>query len=161
MKMFHMLSLAGALALPFAASSSSAQQSQPQQNGNGDYIREPVRVDKTFDQSLPNGCKYSLSVRGTITPNPQNAQQSSDTPVVTPHIAVSAQTVCPNAAAVKVTDDVLGTGPLTWKQLQDSVSNRSHVFTVENRHACTYGATMKIVDRQLQVQNFDHHCSAL
>ncbi len=160
MKMFHVLSLAGALALPFAASSASAQQ-QPQQHGSDDYIHQPVRLDKSFDQTLPNGCKYSLSVRGTITPSPESPQQSGSTPVVTPHIAVSAQTVCPATAAVKVTDDVLGSGPLTWQQLQDSISSRSHVFTVENNHACTYGATMKIVDRQLQIQNFDHNCRAL
>lgn len=151
MRIIRTLGLAAALVLPIAATAAA-------QNAS-DYIREPVRIDKTFDQTLASGCKYTVSVAGTVTP--QQKGPNDQVPIVTPRIAVSAQTVCPNTAAIKVSDDILGTGPLTWKQLEDSISSRSHVFTVEKAHQCTYGAVFKVVDRQLQVNHFDHNCQAL
>ncbi|HEY1953963.1 MAG TPA: hypothetical protein VGH28_00075 [Polyangiaceae bacterium] len=124
-----------------------------------DYIRQPIRIDKTFDQALQGGCKYTVSVSGTITP--VAAQSSGQPPLVNPHLDVSAQALCPNEAAVKVTDNVLGTGPLTWAQLEDSLSARSHVYTVENKHHCTYGAVFKVVDKRLELNRFDHNCQTL
>jgi len=170
MKIIHTLSLAVALALPLAAISASAQQ-EPQKEpaksadavkqsyGVNDYIRQPVRIDKTFNQSLEGGCKYTVTVSGTITPNAH--QKNAKVPIVTPHLDVASQAVCPNEASVKVTDNVLGSGPLTWGQLQDSLSNRSRVFTVENDHQCTYAADFKLVNAKLELDHFAHACKAI
>lgn len=153
MNIIRTLGFAAALVLPLAGTAAA-------QNAS-DYIREPVRIDKTFDQTLAGGCKYTVDVSGTVTPEASPDAGAAQIPIVTPHVAVSAQTVCPTTAAVKVTDDTLGTGPLTWKQLEDSISSRSHVVTVEKTHRCTYGAVFQVVDRQLQVNHFDHACQAL
>ena len=155
MRVIHFLSAAVMVAVPLAAAPASAQQ----QYDSNDYIRQPIRFDKTFDQSLEGGCKYRVSVSGTVTPAANSQNQKA--PEVTPKIAVSAEAVCPNQTSVKITDNVLGTGPLTWKQLEDSISSRSHVFTVENQHQCTYGAQFKLVNAQLQLNRFDHNCTAI
>ena len=153
MNIIRKLGLAAALVLPLAGTAAAQSAS--------DYIREPVRIEKTFDQKLADGCKYTVDVSGTVTPEASPDGGNAQVPIVKPHIAVSAQTVCPNTAAVKVSDDILGTGPLTWEQLEDSISSRSHVVTVEKAHRCTYGAVFDVVDRQLQVNHFDHACQAL
>jgi|SRR5690348_3979806 len=155
MKFAHTLSLAAALAL--AAVPAVAQSRDG--GAADDYIRQPIRIDKTFNQSLQGGCKYTVSVSGTITPVPSQAREQP--PLVAPHLDVSAQANCPNTASVKVTDNVLGEGPLTWSQLEDSISQRSRVYTVENKHQCSYGAVFKVVDKQLEVNRFDHHCKLL
>ena len=154
MKILQTLGLIAALALP--AVGASAQQ---QSYGANDYIRQPVRFDKTFTQSLSGGCKYVVNVSGTIAPTA--GQQNAKAPELTPHLTVAAQATCPNEASYKVTDNVLGNGPLTWAQLQDSLSRRSRVYTVEKGHQCQYAADFKHVDSRLQLDHFAHSCQAI
>src|SRR6185503_6103444 len=90
----HTLSLAAALAL--AAVPAVAQSRDG--GAADDYIRQPIRIDKTFNQSLQGGCKYTVSVSGTITPVPSQAREQP--PLVAPHLDVSAQANCPNTASV-------------------------------------------------------------
>jgi hypothetical protein len=154
---------AGALALGLAASAARAQEADAghrstQSYDDDAYIRAPVRFDKTFNQSLTGGCRYTVSVSGTVTPRPN--QKDATVPVVTPHISVTAEAVCPREESVKVTDDVLGSGPLTWRQLAASLSSRARVYTVERHHQCTYGARFKVVDARLELSRFDHSCKA-
>jgi hypothetical protein len=156
MKIFRTLGPALALALPLAAVPASAQQ---QSYGATDYIRQPIRLDKSFQQAFAGGCTYKVRVEGEVTPLP--GQSGAKVPSVNPRIHVAAEAVCPNEASVKVADDVLGTGPLTWHQLEDSLSSRSRVFTVEHDHQCSYAADFKLVDARLTLARVAHACVTL
>jgi hypothetical protein len=161
MKIIHVVSLAAALALPwwlFEPEWAYAQQDQPQQNDD-DYIREAVRLDRRYDNVVEGGCKYSLEITGTITPLP--GQENEQPPQVTPNVAVTAQAACPAEESLKITNNVLGTGPLTWRQLANSLAERARVVTTEKNHECTFAPSLRVVGSRVDVTGFDHHCRAI
>jgi hypothetical protein len=151
MKKTFAMCLAAALAVPaFAVAANTPNED--------DYIRQPVRFDQTFRRTVAGDCKYDLAVNGTITPLPD--QPKGSIPMVHPNVSVSAQAACPNEEAVEVTDDVLGDGPLTWRQLEDSIAARARVVTSDKRHECTYAPKFRLVNAKLEIASFDQHCTA-
>lgn len=155
MRIIHAMSLAAALALPLVPAWAYAD---AQQNDD-DYIRAPLRLDKRYDKAFEGGCKYTLTVSGTVTPLP--GQENEKAPQVSPNVAVSAFASCPNEASVKVTENILGTGPLTWRQLADSLAQRARVVTTEKQHECVYAPKIHVVGTRVDVVDFDYHCRTI
>lgn len=157
MKLIHAVSLAAALVLPLVPTVAEAQQEQKQ--NDDDYIREPVRLDAHFDKTVDTGCKYQLVIAGTITPLP--GQENEKFPQVAPNVNVTAQASCPNEASLKVTEGILGNGPLTWRQLADSIAQRARVVTTEKKHECTYAPSVHVVGSRVDFTGFDYRCKAI
>ncbi len=148
------------LAMSFvAALVPAAAYAQQQQANDDDYIRAPVRLDQRLDRTFEGNCKYSVEVKGTITPLP--GQEDQKAPQVSPNVTVSATAACPNEAAVKVSQDILGTGPLTWRQLASSLEERAQVVTVESQHQCTYAPKFRVAAARVEITAFDYHCTAI
>lgn len=148
MKKAFAICLAATLAVPALAVAADTR--------GEDYIKQPVRLDQTFTRTVAGDCKYTLSVRGTITPL-QN-QEHAQAPRVSPKISVSAQAMCPTEEAVKVSDDLLGDGPLTWRELERSITDRARVVTVEKQHECSYAPKFRVQNAKLELVSFDQHC---
>jgi hypothetical protein len=152
MKPIRVMSFVATLAVALLPALACAQSSDA-------YIRQPVRFNRTFNRTLADGCTYTVRVNGTVTPLPGQANKS--VPRVSPNMSVAAEAVCPNMEAVKVSDNILGDGPLTWNQLADSLARRSRVTTVEQTHRCTYDATFNVTRARLDIANVDYHCTAI
>ena len=152
MKKFFAMCLAAALGAPAFAVAANTP------NNEDAYIQQPVRFDQTFRRTVGD-CKYDLNINGTITPLAN--QKNAKAPIVHPNVSVSAQAACPTDEAVKVTDDVLGDGPLTWGQLEDSIANRARVVAVDKQHECTYAPKFRVSNAKLEIAAFEQHCTAL
>jgi hypothetical protein len=56
------------------------------------------------------------------------------------------------------TSHLLDPGPLTWRQLDDTLQQRSRVITVEAGHECTFAAQFQADDKRLDMVRFDRNC---
>jgi len=151
MKKLFAMCLAAVLSVPALAVAGNT-------TNEDDYIRQPVRIDQTFRKTAGD-CKYDVNVNGTITPLAN--QRNAKAPLVHPNVSVSALAKCPNDEAAKVTDDVLGDGPLTWRQLEDSLAVRATVVAVDKQHECTYAPKFRVENAKLELTSFTQHCTAL
>jgi hypothetical protein len=132
---------------------------QQQQPNADDYIRQPLRLDQRFDRTFEGNCRYSVEVKGTITPLP--GQENAKVPQVSPNVTVSAIASCPNEEAVNVSQNIIGDGPLTWRQLEGSLADRAQVVTVESQHQCTYAPKFHVAAARVEISAFDYHCTAI
>lgn len=136
------------------------QQGQMQQKQqDSDYIRQAVHLDQKLSKTVEGGCKYDVTIIGNITPS-QNASNDK-VPQVSPNLNVTAQASCPNQATFKMTDNLQGSGPLTWRQLADTLEQRARVITLEQNHACTYSPKFNIVASKVEMSSFDRRCTAV
>ncbi len=147
------------LAMSFAAVLVPAAAFAQQQQNEDEYIRQPIRLDQRFDRSFEGNCRYSVEVKGTITPLP--GQENAKAPQLSPNVTVSAIASCPNEEAVSVSQNVIGQGPLTWRQLADSLAERAQVVTVESQHQCTYAPKFRVAAGRVEIWTFDHFCTAI
>jgi hypothetical protein len=153
MNLMRTVCLAGALALPGAAFAHDREAMNEDA-----YIKQPVHFDSTFERSAGD-CTYKVRVSGSVTP--VSNEGNGKIPAVDPKLDVMAEAKCPNVETAKLTSHILGVQPLTWRQLSDGITQRSHVMTVEQSHACTYGAQFRLLNANLELQRFDHYCKAI
>ncbi len=175
MKAIHAMSLAAAVALipaaAFAQQQQAPQQQQPQQQGqtqqqqmpqqqqDSDYIRQAVHLDQKLSRTVEGGCKYDVTIVGNITP--AQGTPNDKVPQVSPNLNVTAQASCPNQATFKMTDNLQGSGPLTWRQLADTLEQRARVITLEKNHACTYTPKFNIVASKVEMSSFERRCTSV
>lgn len=122
------------------------------------YIREPVRLQQTFTHAA-GSCTYRLDIAGTINVKP--GQENAPAPELDPNVRVMARAVCPSVESLKSTTAALAPGPLTWRQLSQSLSERSMVVTVERGHECTYAGELRVVGSNVLMDRFDNQCRAI
>jgi hypothetical protein len=155
MKILNTLLVAGAVVLPAAGPASAHEQ---QASNEDEFINEPVTFNHEFDRTAGD-CNYTVKVTGTITPVTKAHVWLP--PMVNPKLDVSAEASCPDVQTAKLSAEILGVRPLTWRQLANAISDHSEVITVEKNHECTYMGRFKVNGAMLAMPSFDHYCTAI
>ncbi|MDI1447915.1 hypothetical protein [Polyangium sp. 6x1] len=113
---------------------------------DGPTVSSVGAYDELFTFALENGCSYSASIRGTVRPIVVGRDAGQK---VEPDLAVTAVLSCQGAAAVKVSDRVAGTGPITRAQVESLLERCASIVTDEAGRKCSYVPEIDLVGEGL------------
>lgn len=157
--------------------SQQRQQQQPQgsqqQGRQGEQQQEKITkrltVHKSVSLPLANGCSYSATIDGTVSPTKQKQQQQQQQQekgqaqaqgqMLDADLRVTASAICPNQATLTVSENVTRTGPLTHEALEEAIERRGTIFTASQGRSCAFVPDFRLSAQGVEGAGIAYMCA--
>jgi hypothetical protein len=126
--------------------------------GLADKPIRSMRVNGEVASDVGDNCRYVATVHGTIMPVQDSSAKGKAPPVGEPNVDVTATVQCPNAQALRISDKVIATGPLTEEQLARALERRATLVMVGARGRCVYVPNLTVAGGDVKLRGVAHDC---
>lgn len=118
---------------------------------------EPIALDESVAVPLENGCQYTTSVRGLVTP--LGREKETDEEIIDPDLTVSAAVACPGGITLRQSENVLRPGPISQDALEDAIETRASVASNVSGRQCLYVPDMDLRGNDIEVESVAFVCA--
>lgn len=153
-------------------SQQQGRQGQEGQQQQQQHITKRMTLNESMTLPLTNGCSYTATINGTVTPAKKQQQQQQQkekekeksqaqgqAQKMDPNLRITASVICPNQATLQVSENVTLTGPLTHDALEEAIERRGTIFTQQQGRHCAFVPDFRLSAQGVQGVGVAYMCA--